>query len=171
MVKRVCATTLLLAAVSVPMADYPYVLPNTSGLMSTYGGPGDSMPDSTMAVTGESFHNPIDGYGIAMRWQPHTLADYAILRHMRVLVTGPRGSCVFRPADWGPNTRTGRNFDLGHVGAQFVGQTDDFVTGQWVPNDTPLGPIDPMVLLEEPLPVDEIVGAVYAKLDELVGLL
>jgi hypothetical protein len=131
-----------------------------SGRVSWFGGPSDTGvgPTDRVAISGEVARSlstptsptaadlaahPEQYYYVAMRF------DYAPngktwWRDARLLVTNPRtgAQVVVRPADWGPNTYTGRIIDCGpQVLADLGMTTDDTALVAFAAAGTPLGPV------------------------------
>jgi hypothetical protein len=146
------------------------------GTVSWFGGPNDTgvTAEETGAITGErlrSLNSPLDPssatlaarpedyYFIAMRWDYTPRGRAAWVNARLVLVNPDTGAAVVvRPVDWGPNTRTGRAFDLSPQALDDLNlSTDGEALAAFVSDDTPLGPIstqgggaDP----QDPDPVD-----------------
>lgn len=67
-------------------------------------------------------------YYVACRWN-YRETPRAWLRHARVRVSANGKSILARPADWGPNVRTGRVADASPAVLEDLGvETDDIVT-------------------------------------------
>lgn len=151
-----------------PVQGQTGVLPATSGLCSTFAGPGDpTTKGGFMALTGESGFSPgvpEDPKGLwycAMRWpyiNPTTRkyttnsADAAKAiawwKGRRLLVTNPKTNKVIcvRAADWGPGgvaSADRRVLDLAPAAAQALGvNTDSQVDIRFAQDQsTPLGPV------------------------------
>lgn len=129
-----------------------------SGRVSWFGGPSDTGvgPSETVAISGEvarSLNSPLHPdaatlaahperyYYCAMRfaYSPNGTSWW---RNARIVVTNPRTGVqvVVRPADWGPNTSTGRVIDLSPQAILDLGMsTDDTAIIAFAPAGTALG--------------------------------
>lgn len=115
-----------------------------TGKISEYGGPNDpGARNGSLPVSGGTPAAPPGGpWYIAMRWPRPYGTVYPTIKPWRLLVTGPKGSAVGYPADWGPARFTGRMIDVSPELMRAIGAvTDDTVTVAWAPPGTPCGPV------------------------------
>lgn len=129
-----------------------------SGRVSWFGGPTDTGvgPTETVAISGEvarSLNSPLHPdaatlaahperyYYIAMRFS-YSPQGTSFWRSARLVLANPRTGVqvVVRPADWGPNTSTGRVVDMSPQTMSDLGvTTDDTVVIAFARPGTPLG--------------------------------
>jgi hypothetical protein len=129
-----------------------------SGRVSWFGGPTDTGvgPTETVAISGEvarSLNSPMHPdaatlsahperyYYIAMRFS-YSPQGTTFWRNARLVIANPRTGVrvVVRPADWGPNTSTGRVMDLSPQTLADLGlSTDDTAVIAFALPGTPLG--------------------------------
>ncbi len=114
-----------------------------SGRVSWFGGPSDTGvgPSETVAISGEvarSLNSPLHPdaatlaahperyYYVAMRFSYSPMGT-SFWRSARLIIANPRTGVrvVVRPADWGPNTSTGRVMDLSPQVIADLGLTTD----------------------------------------------
>jgi hypothetical protein len=114
-----------------------------SGRVSWFGGPSDTGvgPTETVAISGEvarSLNSPLHPdaatlaahperyYYVAMRFSYSPMST-SFWRTARLVIANPRTGArvVVRPADWGPNTSTGRVMDLSPQAIADLGLTTD----------------------------------------------
>lgn len=113
-----------------------------TGKISEYGGSDDAFARAeSLPVSGGTPANPPLGpWYVAMRWPQPYAQVYPKIKDKRLLITGPRGSAIGYPADWGPAAKTGRIVDVApELMAAIGAKTDDEVTVAWAPPDTPIG--------------------------------
>lgn len=131
-----------------------------SGRVSWFGGPSDTGvgPTETVAISGEvarSLNSPLHPdaatlaahadryYYVAMRFSYAPMST-SFWRTARLVIANPRTGVrvVVRPADWGPNTSTGRVMDLSPQAIADLGlATDDTAVIAFARPGTPLGPV------------------------------
>jgi len=128
------------------------------GRVSWFGGPTDTGvgPTETVAISGEvarSLNSPMHPdaatlaahperyYYCAMRFS-YSPQSTSWWRNARIVIANPRTGVrvVVRPADWGPNTSTGRLIDLSPQTISDLGlTTDDTAVVAFAMPGTPLG--------------------------------
>jgi hypothetical protein len=83
--------------------------------------------------------NP-QSYYLAMRWDRDHYPNTA--KH-RVLIWYKDKAVVVTPSDWGPHVKTKKNADLSNGAIDAIeAKTGDWCYYAWVPDNTPLGPVE-----------------------------